>query len=52
MINQSREREGGGGLTSGEQMAIFDPKIGTFETSDTVCPGSSDPFYIVSYYIK
>ena len=24
----------------------------TYKTNDTVCPGSSDPFYIGSYYIK
>ena len=22
------------------------------DTQDTICPGSSDPFYIVSYYIN
>ena len=29
------------------------PTFGEFDTKDgTVCPRSSDPFYIVTYYIK
>ena len=27
-------------------------RLENYNFGDTVCPGSSDPFYIVTYYIK
>ena len=31
---------------------FFPPFMGVYFCSNTVCPGSSYPFYIVTYYIK
>ena len=44
---EARERRG-----QDEGSEVLRPRRQSPQTQGTVCPRSSDPFYIVSYYIK
>ena len=40
------------GSTFSTVLSGTEPLVQQFSSCTTICPGSSDPFYIVSYYIK